>query len=256
MDAGELENLFWAYRDRILDLKKDGRMRSVLIYKNFGEAAGATLDHSYSLLLALPVVPGEIVDELQGAGKHYAYKERCIYCDIVGQELKLELRVVSETRSFIAIEPFAPRVPFETWIIPKRHSSRYEEIDSQEVGDLAALFKDVLSRLQRALNAPPYNYALHTAPFDRAYDREYHWHLEIIPRIGIQSGLPGARGYMRTPPPRRMQPGSSGLSRDKQRERSNQAQACPGSLLRSIQTARPSSRAVTCTTSTGRSAAG
>jgi UDPglucose--hexose-1-phosphate uridylyltransferase len=194
MDAGELENLFWAYRDRILDLKKDGRMRSVLIYKNSGRPAGATLDHSYSLLLALPVVPGDIVDELQGAGKHYAYKERCIYCDIVRQEIQLDLRVVSETRSFLAIEPFAPRAPFETWIIPKRHSSRYEEIDSQEVGDLAVLFRDVLSRMERALNVPPYNYALHSAPFDQPYDKVYHWHIEIIPRIGIQSGLSWGSG--------------------------------------------------------------
>jgi len=98
-------------------------------------------------------------------------------------------RIVSETGSFLAIEPFAPRVPFETWIIPKRHSSRFEEIDSKEVGDLAAIFRDVLLRLDRALNRPAYNYALHNAPFDKAYDRVYHWHMEITPRIGIQGGL-------------------------------------------------------------------
>ena len=202
MDAQELENLFWAYRDRIIDLKKDSRMRSVLIYKNSGEAAGATLGHSYSLLLALPIVPGDIVDELRGAQKHYAYKERCIYCDIVRQETRLDLRVVSETRSFLAVEPFAPRVPFETWIIPKRHSPRYEEIDSKEVGDLAAVFKDVLSRLDHALNRPPYNYALHNAPFDNTYDKVYHWHMEIIPRIGILSGLEwGSDLYVHSTPP-------------------------------------------------------
>lgn len=189
MDLDELENVFWAYRDRIIDLKKDSRMRSVLIYKNAGETAGATLGHSYSLLLALPIVPRDIVDELRGAENHYAYKERCIYCDIIRQEIQLELRIVSETASFLAIEPFAPRVPFETWIIPKRHSSRFEEIDSKEVGDLAAIFRDVLVRLDRALNDPPYNYALHNAPFDKAYDKIYHWHMEIIPRIGIQGGL-------------------------------------------------------------------
>lgn len=189
MGLDELENIFWAYRDRIIDLKKDGRMRYVLIYKNSGEAAGSTLGHTYSLLLALPIVPRNIADELHGAGKHFEYKERCIYCDIIRQEIQLELRVVSETKNFIAIEPFAPRLPFETWIIPKRHSCRFEEIEPKEVGDLAVIFKDVLSRLDCALSDPPYNYAVHTAPFDSAYERFYHWHVEIIPRIVTQGGL-------------------------------------------------------------------
>ncbi|MRR39000.1 galactose-1-phosphate uridylyltransferase [bacterium] len=189
MEKEELENIFWAYRDRIIDLKKDRRMRYIHIYKNCGEYAGATLDHPYSLLLALPIVPGDIIDELHGAQKHFDYKERCIYCDIITQEILQEHRVVSEVASFIAIEPFAPRMPFETWIIPKRHSCRFEEIEPKEVGDLAVIFKDVLSRLDRALGVPSYNYAFHTAPFDSIYDRYFHWHMEILPRTVVQSGL-------------------------------------------------------------------
>lgn len=189
MGLDELENLFWAYRDRIIDLKKDGRMRYILIYKNNGEPAGATLEHAYSLLLALPIVPRDIVDEINGARKHFEYKERCIYCDIIRQEIQLEIRIIAETNAFLAIEPFAPRVPFETWIIPKRHSCRFEEIEPKEVGELAAVFKEVFSRLDSALHIPPYNYALHSAPFDNTYDKYYHWHMEIIPRISVQSGL-------------------------------------------------------------------
>ncbi len=189
MSLDQLENLFWVYRDRIIDLKKDRRMRYILIYKNSGKPAGATLEHTYSLLLALPVVPRDIVEELHGAQKHFDYKERCIYCDIIRQEIQLEARIIAETGSFLAVEPFAPRVPFETWIIPKRHSCRYEEIEPKEVCELAVIFKEVLSRLDLALNKPPYNYALHNAPSDSACDKFYHWHMEILPRIGIPSGL-------------------------------------------------------------------
>lgn len=189
MGLEELENLFWAYRDRIIDLKKDPRIRCVVIYKNNGEAAGATLDHPYSLLLALPIVPRDIVDELHGAEKHFDYKERCIYCDIIRQETQFEQRIVFETGSFIAIEPFAPRLPFETWIIPKRHSCRFEEIEPKEVNELAGIFKEILARLDSGLFRPPYNYTLHSAPFNNACGKFYHWHMEILPRIGIQSGL-------------------------------------------------------------------
>jgi UDPglucose--hexose-1-phosphate uridylyltransferase len=185
----ELENLFWAYRDRIIDLKKDSRMRSVLIYKNSGEEAGGTLPHTYSLLLALPIVPRDIVDELRGAQKHFDYKERCIYCDIIRQEVQLELRIIAETKSFLAIEPFAPRLPFETWILPKRHTCRFEDVEPKDVGELALIFHEVLSRLDKALGRPAYNYIIHSAPFDGGYDRFYHWHIEIIPRLGIQGAL-------------------------------------------------------------------
>ncbi|HNY63951.1 MAG TPA: galactose-1-phosphate uridylyltransferase [Deltaproteobacteria bacterium] len=189
MGPDELENLLWAYRDRIIDLKKDSRMRSVVIFKNCGDQAGSTLEHTYSLLVALPIVPRSILDEINGARKHFDYKERCIYCDIIRQEVQLELRIISESRSFLAIEPFAPRLPFETWILPKRHSCRFEDIEPKEVGELALTLKDVLGRLDQALNRPPYNYMLHSAPFDSTCDRFYHWHLEIIPRTGVQGGL-------------------------------------------------------------------
>ncbi len=185
----ELENLFWAYRDRIIDLKKDSRMRYVLIYKNCGSNAGATLDHAYSLLMAFPIVPRSILDEIDGARKHFHYKERCIYCDVIRQEIRLETRVVSESDNFLAIEPFAPRVPFETWILPKRHVPRFENIEPMEISDLSELFKDVLKRLDAGLDYPDYNYAIHTAPFGNDCDPFFHWHMEILPRLVPMTGL-------------------------------------------------------------------
>jgi UDPglucose--hexose-1-phosphate uridylyltransferase len=189
MDIEELENMFWAYRDRIIDLRKDRRICSVLIYKNCGVSAGATLSHTYSLLMALPVVPRTIADEINGAKRHFEYKQRCIYCDVIGQEALSGTRVVSETKLFLAIQPFAPRVPFETWILPKRHTACFDEVEPKEIADLAKVFKDAISRLDTALSEPSYNYYIHTSPFGNECEEFYHWHLEILPRLADRTGL-------------------------------------------------------------------
>jgi UDPglucose--hexose-1-phosphate uridylyltransferase len=202
MSLLEIENLFWAYRDRIIDLKKDARMRYVLIYKNCGTPAGATLDHSYSLLMALPIVPRSILDEIEGAKKHFHYKERCIFCDVVRQEIQLETRLVFESNDFLAIEPFAPRLPFETWVLPKRHAPRFENIEPREIHDLANLFKEVLGRLDAGLNCPSYNYFIHTTPFGNECDSYFHWHIEILPRLVLRTGLEwGSELYINSTPP-------------------------------------------------------
>jgi UDPglucose--hexose-1-phosphate uridylyltransferase len=202
MPLPEIENLIWAYRDRIIDLKKDARIRYVLIYKNCGALAGATLDHTYSLLVALPIVPRSILDEIEGAKKHFQYKERCIYCDVVRQEIQLETRLVCESNDFLAIEPFAPRLPFETWVLPKRHAPRFENIEPREIHDLAGFFKEVLCRLDAGLNRPSYNYYIHTAPFGNECDPYFHWHIEILPRLVPQTGLEwGSELYINSTPP-------------------------------------------------------
>jgi UDPglucose--hexose-1-phosphate uridylyltransferase len=189
MESGELENIFWAYRDRVLDLKRDTRMRYVLLYKNYGQMAGATLDHQYSILMGLPIVPRGVLEEVEGAKKHFDYKERCVYCDIIRQEIQQEIRVISETKDFLAIEPFAPRVPFETWILPKRHTPRYENIEPREIREIALIFKEVVLRLDEALNNPAYNYVIHTTPFNIASEQYYHWHMEILPRLTFITGF-------------------------------------------------------------------
>jgi len=202
MEQSELENVFWAYRDRVIDLKRDMRMRFVVIYKNYGRLAGATLDHQYSLLMGLPIVPRGVLEELEGAKKHYDYKERCVYCDIVRQEIQQEIRVVSETKDFLAIEPFAPRLPFETWILPKRHTPCYEDIEPREIREIALIFKEVITRLDLALNYPAYNYVIHTSPFHQSCETYYHWHMEILPRLTFLTGFEWASDlYINTTSP-------------------------------------------------------
>jgi UDPglucose--hexose-1-phosphate uridylyltransferase len=199
LDKKQMEDVIWAYRERTIDLKKDPRFRYILIFKNQGEAAGASLEHSHSQLIATPIVPKRVTEELEGAGKYYEYKERCIFCDIVKQEISENERVILQNDSFISIEPFAPRFPFETWILPKKHSPAFEKIKKEETPALAAILRETLQRLAKALNNPPYNYILHTSPVDSYHDKEYHWHVEIMPKLTRVAGFEWGTGFYINP---------------------------------------------------------
>jgi len=191
----EFEDVIWAYRDRIIDLKRDKRFKYILIFKNQGAEAGASLPHTHTQLIALPIVPQMVNEELEGAKRYYRYKERCILCDIVRQEINDGSRVVSTNDDFVALEPFAPRFPFETWILPRQHDSHFEDIKKNEAENLARIFSDTLKRIMKALNWPPYNFMLHTSPFDDMVVEYYHWHFEIIPKSTRVAGFEWGSGF-------------------------------------------------------------
>src|SRR5918994_3093930 len=161
MDDGAVEQVLWAFRERVQDLKQDRRFRYIIIFKNHGAAAGASLDHSHSQLIALPIVPREVRDEVDGARTHYETKERCVYCDIVRQETQENRRVIAENADMVAVAPYAPRFPFETWILPKRHQSSFEDAPRHEYAALGRLLGDILRRMNRSLKMPPYNLLIH-----------------------------------------------------------------------------------------------
>src|SRR5258708_18281622 len=165
MAEPEIERVLWAYRERMLDLKRDFRLRYILVFKNQGAAAGATLEHTHSQLIALPIVPDLVREEIDGARAHFKQKERCVFCDIVRQELADTARVVSENADVVAIAPYAPRVAFETWLLPKRHEPRFEEAPRHGYESLAKVLRNVLHGMDRGLETPPYNVVVHTAPF-------------------------------------------------------------------------------------------
>ena len=152
-----IEDVFWAFRDRILDLKKDRRFKYILIFKNHGPLAGATLEHSHGQLIALPIVPKHVVEELEGSKQYFIYKERCVFCDIIRQETESGVRVVAENDGFLTVAPYAPRFPFETWILPKRHESAFENSSSQVYESLAKAVKNLLMRADQVLDNPAYN---------------------------------------------------------------------------------------------------
>src|SRR3954467_11624850 len=153
----EIERVLWACRERMIDLKRDFRLKYILVFKNHGGAAGATLDHPHSQLIALPIVPDFVREELAGARRHFAVKERCVFCDIIRQEMRDGRRVVQENADIVALAPYAPRFAFETWLLPKVHGSRFEQTPRNVSESLARLLKWVLQRLDRALEMPPWN---------------------------------------------------------------------------------------------------
>ena len=190
-----------AYRERILDLAKDPRIEYVMVFKNQGEAAGASLEHAHSQLIATPIVPMMVDEELAGGLQHFRIKHRCIWCDIVRQESQGGGRVVLENGAFIALAPFAPRFPFETWILPTDHRSAFEGMSEQELTPLAAILSEILSRMSSTLGETPYNLMLHSAPLRASRLDHFHWHLEIIPKLTSVAGFEWGTGFFINPMP-------------------------------------------------------
>ena len=201
MPVQRVEEVLWAYRERLLDLKKDRRFKYLLVFKNHGEAAGASLEHPHSQLIALPVVPKRVQEEVRGAQAHYSLKERCIFCDIIRQETESGVRVIAENQGFIVLAPFAPRFPFEMWIIPKFHRCSFEESQKPELEQLAPILKDMLTRLDKVLDYPAYNYIIHSSPISEGAEDYYHWHFEIMPKLTKVAGFEWGTGFYINPTP-------------------------------------------------------
>jgi len=201
MPEKSIEEVLGAYRDRMLDLKNDRRFRYILIFKNHGEAAGASLEHTHSQLIALSIVPKRVREEVDQSKRYYQEKERCIFCDMIRQEIETESRVISENEHFIAIAPYAPRFPFETWLLPKQHSSAFENNQSPIYTSLAKLMRDILSRLDSVLDRPAYNYIIHTSPISEESNDHYHWHIEMMPKLTKVAGFEWGTGFYINPTP-------------------------------------------------------
>ena len=201
MSIDAVADVFLAFRERLVDLKKDPRFEYVLVFKNHGEAAGASLEHPHSQLIATPIIPIMVTEELAGSALYWQMKERCVWCDVVRQERRDRRRLISEASGFLALAPFAPRFPFETWILPARHYSAFEESDVDQIRALAAIVVDFLKRMNTVLGTPPYNFMLHTAPLHDGPLDHFHWHLEIIPKLTRVAGYEWGSGFFINPVP-------------------------------------------------------
>lgn len=199
----QIAKVVTCYIDRINDLEKDERFKYVLVFKNYGWTAGAgSIKHSRSQVIATPVNPKRVKEELAGSRFYYDYHERCVFCDLLNQELESKDRLIIDVDGFVAITPFAARFPFEVWILPKKHSCDFTTLNMPSRLELARIMKKVLGKLKKGLNDPPYNYILHTAPFRRekigywkSIDYDYHWHIEIIPRLTRVAGFEWGTGF-------------------------------------------------------------
>lgn len=193
------------WRDRVADLMRDSRFKYVLLFKNQGAAAGATLVHPHTQIIATPVTPRTVAVELDASRAHHEIKERCLYCDVIAQELEDGRRLVHVTDDFIAFAPYASRFPFELALAPRRHMHEFGHIPDALLAPFALALTNVLKRLATALRNPPYNFVLHTAPNTNVTPRrashfttlecDWHWHVEILPRLTRVAGFEWGTGF-------------------------------------------------------------
>ena len=199
MEPSQIERILFAYCERLIDLEKDRRFEQFLILKNY---PGIFNRHPHSHILAMPVIPRGIDEEIWGMLDYYQRKERCIFCDIIKEEISVKKRVILETVHFLVFSPFASRYPFETWIIPKTHSSDFHRINKEEMEDLSSAIQSLFLRFHKLLSDPPYSLTFHTSPVQNRFHRsEYHWHIETRLRIGLREGFEWGTGFFVNPTP-------------------------------------------------------
>jgi UDPglucose--hexose-1-phosphate uridylyltransferase len=199
----EVENIITMYCRRANDLAKDKRFKYVMIFKNLGAAAGASLEHPHTQVIALPMIPKSAAEEIRGAQNYFEYRERCIFCDIIRQEAQEAERVVLENKLFLAFCPFVSRFPFELWIIPKKHSSKFCHMPPEEIPPLAQILRDIITKLNKLFPNLSYNYILHSSPINGDGATEgYHWHIEFMPKLTRTAGFEWGSGFylVATPP--------------------------------------------------------
>ena len=197
----EIRHVLNAYKNRSLDLRGDKRLKFMMIFKNYGLSAGASLEHPHSQLIALPFVPKRVHEEIKGAERYFEYRDRCGYCDMVDQELGEKERIVCQNEKFLAFSPFVSRFPFECCLLPKEHASDFSQVKEQDLPLLSELLKELLSRIKKVLRDPSYNLLLHTSPVENFYEASYHWHMEIMPRLTQVMGFEWGTGFYINPTP-------------------------------------------------------
>ncbi len=195
MSQAEIADVIRAYYQRYEDLDRDERFEYLLLFRNHGRAAGASLSHPHSQLIALPMVPKRISEELDAAERYFVKEGSCIYCDLIVQERASGERIVYENDSFVAVAPYAARFPFETWILPRVHMASFGRIGPEDVASMADALRTVLLKLSITVQNPPYNFIVHTAPYAYPRSPAYHWHVEIMPQLARTAGFEWGTGF-------------------------------------------------------------
>lgn len=186
LGSGQVLDMLNMYRDRIQALKEEGRTTYVHIIRNHGVGAASSLEHPHSQLYGLPFVPPVIDVELDGFALPRHGTVDCILCEIIESEIREGTRLIDLSDNFIVFSPFAARLPYETWIVPRHHEMRFEQC--RHLDEMAEVMTAHLSRYTERLGDPPFNYWIHTYPLHGEL-RPFHWHLEILPRLTVPGGL-------------------------------------------------------------------
>jgi UDPglucose--hexose-1-phosphate uridylyltransferase len=194
-----IANVFWAFRKRAGALKRDARLAYTFLFKNHGEAAGASLEHSHSQLIAIPVIPNQVKEEFDRTKCYFDSYGRCVFCDIIRQEDTEQARVIVEDDRLIAFAPYASRSPFEIWILPRKHGTHFECAEPEIVCSLAKMLRALLAKIDRELERPAYNFVLHNGGMRDPELPHYHWRLEMIPRLVRLAGFEWGTGWYTNP---------------------------------------------------------
>lgn len=197
----QVREIFQMWIDRYRAVINQEGIKYVQIFKNEGSVAGASLEHPHSQLIATPLIPPVIDEELKGAKDYHAQQGKCIYCDMLNHEVKERERIAVENQDFVSFCPYASRFPFETWIIPKEHQADFASLNNGQVTRLAEIVQETMQKIIGSLNNPPYNMVLHSAPSGEGNAPYYHWHLEILPRLTIVAGFEWGTGIIINPTP-------------------------------------------------------
>jgi UDPglucose--hexose-1-phosphate uridylyltransferase len=199
---GEVESVLTMCCRRSQDLIKDRRFKYLMLFRNYGHAAGASLEHPHTQIVALPMVPKSVMEEIHGAERYFEYRERCVFCDIIRQEIQEKERIITENKYFLSFCPFASRFPFEIWIIPKRHSGYFSQMLPEEIQALAVILKDTVARIKKIFVNLSYNYIIHSSPVNGDGEIEYyHWHIEFMPKLTRVAGFEWGTGFYIDPTP-------------------------------------------------------
>ena len=194
----EIENIISMLCRRAIDLIKDKRFKYIMVFKNYGPSAGASLEHPHTQTIALPMVPKNVVEEIKGSHNYFEYRERCIFCDMIRQETQEKERIILENKYFLAFCPFVSRFPFEIWIIPKRHNGYFCHMPTEEIPALASILKDTVSKVKNVFAGPAYNFIVHSSPVNGDVGGGidyYHWHIEFMPKLTRVAGFEWGSGF-------------------------------------------------------------
>lgn len=206
LSAEQIQSVLMMYKKRITDLKADDRLRYCVIFKNQRPVHLDVYGHAQSQLVALPLTPESVKKELDNAREYYDYKQRCVFCDVIREEMMIAQRIVEENSEFLSYVPFAPRFAFESWICPKRHNADFTQETDESLLKLAQILKHTLMRIEALLNDAPLTFVLHSIPYMRpkrgywkTIHKDYHWHIEILPHLMEVEGFMWSSGFYNEP---------------------------------------------------------
>lgn len=198
MRDSQVERILHAYRARFNVLRQNPILKHITIFKNHGEAAGTSLSHPHSQLIATPIPSPEMRRKRETAAAYENDMGSCLYCDLLRIELAERKRIVEVSDDFVVFHPYASRSPFETWIVPRLHQPSFSRMSDDKIAPLASVLRKTLGSLYEALHNPDFNYVIHTAPTDEE-DLYYDWHIRIIPRLTTIAGFEmGSGTYITT----------------------------------------------------------